>query len=330
MQRYQKVTAFLLTVCLVFASFPFSATALTSGDFEYTVSDDNTVTITAYTGSAADVIIPEQIDGLDVTVIDENAFSNNTTLQAITFPDTLKVIRKSAFEACISLESIAFPNSLEAVGDSAFFNCVSLTAITSTPYLYNIGYQAFHNTAWLINAPSGFLYVGRVLYCYKGVAEKNAVITIPDYTAAIAPNAFDSQYNITEVYLPVGIRSIGKFAFKNCYALNTIRIPPTVTDIGVYAFLNSDAVTFMSVKGSVADSYATEQGISFAYDETLDYLDGDMDKDGSVSSTDIRLMMRAVVLSEVSDHERFLSCDIVFDGNIATSDIREWMKLIIA
>jgi len=40
--------------------------------------------------------------------------------------------------------------------------------------------------------------------------------------------------------------------------------------------------------------------------------------------------MKAVVLSEDCDHERFLSCDIVYDGKITTGDIREWMQLTIA
>ncbi len=330
MHHYKKLIASLLVLCLVFASLPFSATADSLGDFEYSVTDNATVTITKYTGSDATVNIPAQINEMDVTVIGEKAFSNNTSLRSVVFPDTLKAIDKSAFEACISLQSISFPDSLESVGDSAFFNCISLSQINSTPYLYNIGYQAFHNTAWFINAPGGFLYVGRVLYSYKGLVGKNTVITVPDYTAAIAPNAFDGQYNLYEVYLPVGIRSIGKYAFKNCYSLNTVRIPPTVTYIGSYAFLNADAALIKGVNGSTADSCATEQNLTFSYDKTLDYLDGDMDKDGTISSADIRLLMKAVVLSQESDHERYLSSDIVYDGKIATSDIREWMLLTIA
>ena len=44
------------------------------GDFQITIVDNKTVTITGYQGESTDVIIPPTIGGLPVTKIEENAF----------------------------------------------------------------------------------------------------------------------------------------------------------------------------------------------------------------------------------------------------------------
>ena len=46
---------------------------------EYKIVDDQTVTIVKYTGDAEEVIIPETIEGLPVTVIGIHAFASNKT-----------------------------------------------------------------------------------------------------------------------------------------------------------------------------------------------------------------------------------------------------------
>ena len=60
-------------------SVPVSA-AQVYGDFEYNVNNDNTVTITKYTGNGGDVVIPNTIDGKSVTSIGRWAFDHCTDL----------------------------------------------------------------------------------------------------------------------------------------------------------------------------------------------------------------------------------------------------------
>ena len=43
-------------------------------DYTYTTNDDNTITITGYTGSGGDVTIPDTIDGFSVTSIGDDTF----------------------------------------------------------------------------------------------------------------------------------------------------------------------------------------------------------------------------------------------------------------
>lgn len=81
--------------------------ALVEGDFEFAYNADKTgITITKYTGSAATVVVPDTIRDLPVTQIGARPFENNTTLSAITLPDTVEVIGYRAFAGCTSLKTM--------------------------------------------------------------------------------------------------------------------------------------------------------------------------------------------------------------------------------
>ena len=72
-----------------------AADANPASDFEYTVGEDGGITITKYIGTDPDVVIPEQIDGKDVTVIGGGAFQKNLTLHSIAMASTVSIDRKS-------------------------------------------------------------------------------------------------------------------------------------------------------------------------------------------------------------------------------------------
>lgn len=75
--------------------------------FEY--FDDETMGITGYTGSAARVIIPSEIDGLLVTHIGRYAFQGCKALQEVRIPEGVTEIGGFAFEGCTSLTPIELP-----------------------------------------------------------------------------------------------------------------------------------------------------------------------------------------------------------------------------
>ncbi len=66
--------------------------------FQYQVSSDGAyVTITGYTGTDADVVIPETIGGLPVTGIGEYAFTGNWDMRTVRIPASVTSIDDSAF-----------------------------------------------------------------------------------------------------------------------------------------------------------------------------------------------------------------------------------------
>ncbi|MBR0540851.1 MAG: leucine-rich repeat protein, partial [Clostridia bacterium] len=98
----KKALSILLSLVLVIAALPLAAvelSALTDGDWEYTVSN-NEATVTGYTGSLTDIDIPSALGGYPVTKIGNSAFSGKTTLTSVTIPDSVLTIGNSAFYNC--------------------------------------------------------------------------------------------------------------------------------------------------------------------------------------------------------------------------------------
>ncbi len=115
-------------------------------DFSYAIcgnQENRYINITKYNGSKREVIIPDSIDGLNVTTIGENAFNDCTSLTSVTIPSSVTTISKYAFSNCTSLISIEIPNSVTTIGVFAFFNCTSLTSVTIPSSVTTIGYGVF-------------------------------------------------------------------------------------------------------------------------------------------------------------------------------------------
>jgi|GEM_PF-3992194 len=87
--------------------------------FNCKVNDDgNTITITGYTGSDTDVIIPSKIDDKDVTAIGEDAFAGKQ-LVTVELPYGVTIIGKQAFSVN-ELTSVTIMNDNASIEESAF------------------------------------------------------------------------------------------------------------------------------------------------------------------------------------------------------------------
>ena len=85
----------------------------TEGDYTYTVSSDNTATITGYSGTDTELVIPDTLGGYPVTGIGESAFSNNTKVTFIRLPANLVTLGGYAFTGCNSLKEVLIPKTLK-------------------------------------------------------------------------------------------------------------------------------------------------------------------------------------------------------------------------
>lgn len=81
-------------------------------------------TLTAYTGSKPNVIIPGH-----VTIIANEAFRGNKYLSTLVIPDSVTAIGTNAFHGCTSLTSVSMSNNVVNIGESAFRSCESLQDI---------------------------------------------------------------------------------------------------------------------------------------------------------------------------------------------------------
>lgn len=283
----KKIISTLLVMLMLLTMLPFTVIAtfaITSDDFEYSVisETDKTCTITKYTGSKKDLVIPSQIDEYIVTVIGWCSFEKCTLLTSITIPNSvtriadyafrnctsLKSIKisegvtsigSSAFEGCTSLTNITIPNSVTSIDASAFGNCTSLTSITIPDSVTSIVWSAFNNTAYYNNQnnwENDVLYIGNHLIKAKesisgAYAVKNGTKTISNY-------AFVTCTLLTDITIPEGIKCIRESTFDRCTMLKNVTIPSSVTYIETYAFRGCTSLTSIALPESLTsiDSYA--------------------------------------------------------------------------
>ena len=170
-------------------------------------------------------------------------FKGCTILSTVTIGENVKNIPEAAFVDCSRLTCIAIPNSVTSIGDYAFYECTSLTSIEIPNSVTNIGGYAFDGTAWYNNQPDGLVYVGKVLYEYKGTMPVNTSIVIKDSTIAVSGFAFDNCTGLTSIIIPNSVTSIGMYAFEDCTSLTSIEIPNSVTSIGYRAFYGCTGLT---------------------------------------------------------------------------------------
>lgn len=118
-----------------------ASTSTTSSGLVYTENANNTITITGYTGSNTQVIIPSNINNKRVTAIGDNAFKEKK-ITKIAFPTTLKTIGKCAFYNASINEDLKIPSSVTCIDNYAFENLdVSRVFIGGSPNIYNSAFS---------------------------------------------------------------------------------------------------------------------------------------------------------------------------------------------
>ena len=138
---------------------------LASPEFEF---DSSTGTLTAYSGTDADVIIPSEIEGVPVKVIGKQAFAGKG-IESVQIPEGVETIGIGSFIKN-NLTSVTLPSTVKAIEMSAFANNKSLVEINLNEGLETIGNRVFQNTPL-----------------------KGATIIIPSTVRNIGDSAFISQ-----------------------------------------------------------------------------------------------------------------------------------------
>ncbi len=135
-----------------------------------------------------------------VTHIGSKAFSNCTSLTAVTFPSTLLVIGVAAFEYCSNLESVTLPGNLKTIQDYAFSYCTQLRTLTIPNSVESVESSAFSNCTSLASLKLG-----------TGLTK-------------IHSHAFSHCYGLQSVRIPANVQTIERNAFCDCRKLSTVTI----------------------------------------------------------------------------------------------------------
>ena len=201
---------------------------------------------------------PEQLSVIEVPA---RAFYGCSSLKSVNLPFSVKKIGESAFCDCDNLieatakgatkigdYAFAYCDNLTKanlvlssatrgsdsdaiyIGASVFSGCAKLGEIALPENIAYIGSYAFDNTLWFNNLSDGPVYLGSILYTYKGEMPENTTITVKDGTTMICEWAFSSQYNLIGISLPQTIANIGDYAFSYS-GLKSFEIPASVDTI---------------------------------------------------------------------------------------------------
>lgn len=152
---YVALLSILLTVMPIssFANEPVSVVRNYTDESKF-VFDENTNTITKFTGDETEVIIPAKINDVDVKAIGKMAFKGKK-IKSVVLNEGLEVIGNGAFAGITTLEKINFPSTLNKIDDMAFVK-TSLKELQLNEGLQVIGKRAFSNCSSLqkINLPN--------------------------------------------------------------------------------------------------------------------------------------------------------------------------------
>ena len=221
------------------------------GDFRYVLREGNpqTAAICRYTGTQASVVVPDLIDGIQVTEIADGAFENCFHLESIILPDGLEYIGENAFRMCRNLGEVRIPDGVENIGRSAFQYCSRLSDVRFPASMTSIGASAFDGCSEL------------------------GEITIPEGITMIEDSTFYYCQKLIKVNLPDGVARIGERAFNGCFNLVNIMIPRSISEISTTAFAGCRRLTILGFLNTYAQSYAENSEIHFR-DLEEDYLIG--------------------------------------------------------
>ena len=205
-------------------------------DFEYSVNDDGTVTITKYNGTDEYLAVPGDIGGKTVTVIGNMAFYNKKKIVYVKLPDTVTKIDEMAFYDCTALDEVVWPASLKTIGSKAFYHC-AFTSLTLPSELETIGSNAFIVCPSLTSVfiPLSVTSIG------KNAFERCSALQTVEFeegrtTMTSLSSACFQESGLKEITLPEGITFVDDTLFIDCYYLETVYIPDSVTEIKTKAF----------------------------------------------------------------------------------------------
>lgn len=199
-------------------------------EWSYSTYEDTTgvvdeyIIIDAYKGEETELVIPAEIDGVQVLAVslrdteDTNTDYNNG-ITSITFSEGIAVIEQEGCAYMEGVETINFPDSLIYIDDHAFEYCTSLKTV---------------------NFGSGLQYIG--IYVFR-TCESLEEITLPESLTSLGGGSFRHCTALTSVTVLGSETEISSVdPFTDC----------------------SDDLVIYSLSGSLAETFAEENEYSFS------------------------------------------------------------------
>ncbi len=264
-----KCKALLLSAALLFSVTPLTAYADTEdttaaveetqptterpktedGLYSYTILEDGTACLYMFlpTDFQGEIVVPSEVDGITVTMIDEACFYETYSLTSVVIPATVSEIGPNAFFGCRSIEEFIVEE-----GNPYFTTQDGVLYANNGEYLicypagkpdesYKIadgvteiapGAFGFADDLKSVTVPEGVKFIDEWAFAYSGLEQ----IALPDSLQEIQDYGFAFCTALTDLDLGEGVTHIRNAAFFTCESLAEVTIPDSLLYAGQYAF----------------------------------------------------------------------------------------------
>ena len=299
-----------------------SADELVSGNFKYRYLNDGTIAIYKYLGSEAEVVIPDTIEGKNVTTLWDNAFYMNKAIKKVVIGNNVRDIGSRVFSFCESLSDLTIGDNVTRIYVSAFAGCKSLETVKLPAGLKELGDYAFSGCSNLKTIDLGNEITILPQQCFRG-CEKLENVKLPQKLYRIDNSCFESCTSLKELKLPDGIWWLRECMVNKTKDL-TIEIPANATNIEQYTFVGAENLTIKGYAGSYIEKFAKDNGIKFVLignDAKKNGKLGDVNLDGSINVADIAMIASHIKGIKALTGDSLKAADVNGDGNVNVADI---------
>lgn len=217
-------------------------------------------------------------------------FSENSILESVLMPNTIRKIENQSFKNCRALKKINIPENVEEIGYEAFLNCSSLKKINLLEKIKKINDSAFKGctsleeilfpstidhigksvvqgctrlseiTIPMIGDSTGSQFFGSIFGAPSYMQQKDYVpgslrkVTISGNITQIDSNAFYDCKLINQIVFPESLTSIGRDAFRGCESIDYIELPNALKFLGDGAFWNCWSLSSVFIGSRVIEA----------------------------------------------------------------------------
>ena len=229
------------------------------------------------------IVVPEQIEGLPVIEIGDEAFAGLSFLEELICPPSVRLVGYRAFSKCLRLHKIILPDAVDTVGntwldgslgvsdiafpvaaerlDASFFNTIEPQRVRLGRAMRDVDFphllcQSLERID-VDEANPWFSTDGMGLYTKDGFELVRCPVGIDVYRVLdgcrkIGEGAFAYNSALREVVLPDSVVEVGPRAFAGS-SLRELSVPASVTAIGERAFANARQLTDIELGDGVEE-----------------------------------------------------------------------------
>lgn len=197
------------------------------------------------------VIIPNQVNNIEVKEIKKELFLNNIYIEKLVIPETVTTLGYRMCYGCTNLKEVNLPDNIIVIPDYAFEKCTLLEKINIPQSLVQIRNDAFAESGIKeFIAPDSFKEIWG--YAFKDC--KNLEKVDLNKTTSIGDMSFENCTKLSSIVLPNTLVELGTYVFSGCTLLNNIKMPSNPIEI---------TNTFIYRSGYYNDAKNWENGILY-------------------------------------------------------------------